>query len=677
MEGVQFDINVITGGSNGAIEGIVGGLGEITGQLNVLNRNFIGFAQQSTSGLESVNKRVQETESGFTKLGKAAFGLNNINQALSGITNDLNNAVEPGIKFNSQLKDMQAITGVTNEQMDAMGESARKNAKDFGIDAATGVETYTLLLSKLGPELSKTPQYLNEMGRDAAILSKQLKGDTAGATEVLTTAMNQYGISIKNPAEATKAMGAMMNIMSASAVEGSARLPQIKSALEESGMVAKSANVSFAELNASIQVLDKSGKKGAEGGVAIRNVLTELALGKFMHPVQLEMLKAAGISVEGLSDKSKSFADRLRMLSPIVNDNAAMAKLFGKENMAAGIALVQGANEIDRFTGKITGTNAAVTVANTVMSSYQEKVYRAMAKIHDFGISIFSATQPILPFITMGMGALQVMANMGMAANLFSMISIPKFITGMGAGIGSMVTWIGTTVTATAAQWGLNIALSANPVGLIVIGITALVAALVVAYNKCETFRAAISGLIEAGKVIGSVYVAVGKTIIGALTLNPTMFKEGLEDTGKAVSTILGGGITKAFSKGFDDSMSESKRKAAMEKATTGAVDDITGKVNIAIPGITSQGKANKDSALDGFDPHKHKRGNKEGHELASNITAGGRRPTTIHLTIQKVIGIGEMKTTNFIGSAKEAGKQVVEEVLMALQSVNGKVSME
>ena len=35
------------------------------------------------------------------------------------------------------------------------------------------------------------------------------------------------------------------------------------------------------------------------------------------------------------------------------------------------------------------------------------------------------------------------------------------------------------------------------------------------------------------------------------------------------------------------------------------------------------------------------------------------------------------MKTTNFIGSAKEAGKQVVEEVLMALQSVNGKVSME
>lgn len=46
----------------------------------------------------------------------------------------------------------------------------------------------------------------------------------------------------------------------------------------------------------------------------------------------------------------------------------------------------------------------------------------------------------------------------------------------------------------TAAQWLLNAALNANPISLIVVAIAALVAALVLAYNKSETFR----GIVEA-----------------------------------------------------------------------------------------------------------------------------------------------------------------------------------
>ena len=41
----------------------------------------------------------------------------------------------------------------------------------------------------------------------------------------------------------------------------------------------------------------------------------------------------------------------------------------------------------------------------------------------------------------------------------------------------------------TAAQWALNVAMSANPIGLVIIAIIALVAAIVIAYRKSETFR--------------------------------------------------------------------------------------------------------------------------------------------------------------------------------------------
>lgn len=51
---------------------------------------------------------------------------------------------------------------------------------------------------------------------------------------------------------------------------------------------------------------------------------------------------------------------------------------------------------------------------------------------------------------------------------------------------------VGTAVM-TAAQWALNAALTANPVLLIVVGIIALAAALVLAYKKSETFRAIVN----------------------------------------------------------------------------------------------------------------------------------------------------------------------------------------
>ena len=54
---------------------------------------------------------------------------------------------------------------------------------------------------------------------------------------------------------------------------------------------------------------------------------------------------------------------------------------------------------------------------------------------------------------------------------------------------GAMVAGKVATGAYTAAQWLLNAAMDANPIGLIVVAIGALVAAFVVAYNKSETFR--------------------------------------------------------------------------------------------------------------------------------------------------------------------------------------------
>ena len=135
------------------------------------------------------------------------------------------------------------------------------------------------------------------MGDSIATLSKTMGGNVAGATEVLTTAMNQFQVSTKDPIQAAGEMQRMMNVMAAAAQAGSAELPSISAALQQAGMAAKGANVSFAETNAAIQVLDKAGKKASEGGVALRNVLATLAQGRFLHKDVQQELSAAGVNM--------------------------------------------------------------------------------------------------------------------------------------------------------------------------------------------------------------------------------------------------------------------------------------------------------------------------------------------------------------------------------------------
>ena len=60
----------------------------------------------------------------------------------------------------------------------------------------------------------------------------------------------------------------------------------------------------------------------------------------------------------------------------------------------------------------------------------------------------------------------------------------------------------------TAAQWLLNAALNANPIGIVIIAIVALVAVLAYLYNKNETVRNAINALWNGLKVLGGYIVS-------------------------------------------------------------------------------------------------------------------------------------------------------------------------
>lgn len=369
-------------------------------------------AETFTKKAEGVCEVCEKWAGRLAKLNLASDYLQNV----SGVLKDIGSGA---VTLDSQMHDLSAVAGVTGEGLKTIEGYARSSAKAFGTDASVAVQGYKLILSQLSPELGKCPAALKAMGDAIQTTSKLMGNDGTAAAEVLTTAMNQYGVSLADPMEASRKMAEMMNVMAAARQAGSAELPAIKAALEQCGMASKAANVSFEETNAAIQVLDKAGKKGSEGGVALRNTLSILSQGRFLPKDTREELERAGIDVLALGDKSKSLKERLELLKPVLNDSALFSKLFGMENANAARALVQGTEQLGQFTKAVTGTNSAEEQAATVMESTAEKRARFRQQIEDLKISFTQLTGGFTAYIGVLAGVLvpisQVMpAIMGM-----------------------------------------------------------------------------------------------------------------------------------------------------------------------------------------------------------------------------------------------------------------------
>lgn len=354
--------------------------------------NYTATINGMSSATGEFQAKVDGAQNSIGKWTTMLAGIDLVKNAIDGLNQVTDTFSASGIRLDSQMHDLSAVAGVTGETLKQIEGFARDSAKAFGTDAAVAVEGYKLLLSQLSPELGKYPDVLREMGDCIQTTSKLMGGDGVAAAQVLTTAMNQYGVSLDDPVAASQEMARMMNVMAAAGQAGSAELPAISAALQQCGMAAKAAGVSFEETNAAIQVLDKAGKKASEGGVALRNVLGQLSKGRFVEKQAREELEKAGIDVVALGDNSKSLKERLDMLKPMLNDSALLSKFFGVENANAARALIQGTDALQDFTDAVTGTNSATDQAAIIMQSYAERQAAVNQTIEDFKISVFQAT---------------------------------------------------------------------------------------------------------------------------------------------------------------------------------------------------------------------------------------------------------------------------------------------
>jgi TP901 family phage tail tape measure protein len=400
-------------------------------------------------------------------------------EAITNLGQPLLEGAKGAYAYDASLKELSAITGVVGDDLGLIGKNARQSAVDLGGDAAESVKSYTLLLSKLTPEIAKSPEALDMMGTSVGLLSETMHGDLVGASNSASSAMNQFGVDMSDPIAAAKEMDVMLNQMVASAKVGSQEVPAVAAALDEVGAVADAANVTFAETNGALQVLGKYGKEGAEGGRALRNVLAVLGKEDFLPKEVLTQLKQAGIDTSILADKNKTLAERITELKKLGGNDALLGAMFGTENTVAITGLLGNVELLKDYTTQITEDQTALAdMAATMGTSYQESKDRIVSYFDDIKLSIYGATGSMLPFLDIGLQGIMGMINL--APGIMAMVEVYRLLRE-------------ATMLQTAAQWLLNIAMNANPIGLIITGVAALIGLVAVVITYFDDWGASLA----------------------------------------------------------------------------------------------------------------------------------------------------------------------------------------
>lgn len=648
--------------------------------------NTLSYIIQVNSNFDNVNSSFNAFQgnfrSGLARIQNQLNGLrlNNLIQNINSAADGLNSLNDPGLKLSSNLYDLSAITGVTGSKLKEIEGYARENAKTFGGAASESAESYKLILSQLSPEIGKVPIALKAMGKEASITSKLMGGDTVAATNVLTTAMNQYQVSLEDPIKASKEMAKMNNVMAAAAKEGSAELPQIAQALEQAGLSAKTANVSFEETNAFIQVLDKNGKKGAEGGVALRNVMATLAQGRFIpKDVQAE-LKAAGVNVNTLTNSSLSLSDRLKPLKSIMNDQALVTKLFGKENSNAAIAMIAGVEEADRLTTAVTGTNTAYEQAAIIMESPLEKNKRLKASVDDLKISLFNGTNGFIGYASVIGDSARDLSNLmpiiSGAGQTIAFLTNATKMQALWAGIVSTATTIWTGV-----QTAFNVVMALNPIFLVVAGVIALIAAIAWVVSKTEGWGKAWKHTVNGAKLLFNAFVDIAKAQFNTVVNGIMIGISKIQIAWYKFKNMAGLGdktANNAEIKRLNEEVETRKEsiKAGYKKAATttvsaalefkAAYDSVkwkkegaeTAEGGISVPGVP------------GVNPNANGGGSAEadgkGKKANEAVATGGTKHNYITINIKELNGLKDVSVSNK-EAANKAGSEVADELLRVL----------
>lgn len=457
--------------------------------------------------------------SNSTKLAKAGFA--EAGQSLDLLTTILNSyelEAKDVIKVSDTLIQTQNLGKVTVGELSSDMGKVIPTAKQYGVNLTQVATGYALMTSK-GIKSAESTTYMNsmldELGKNGTKASKALK--------------EASGKSLPELIKSGKSLGDILSIMDKHAKESGKSLSDMfgssegaKAGLILSTNAGKSFNDMLGQMKNSAGATDDAfNKVNSTTGQGLKNSLNQaknalIEFGNVISPfisLASQALSLVAKSINGMSKEQKTLVVGLG--STFVATNLAIggfAKL--SKGLSSNIKFVKDTSKSVKDYVKATkeGTSGVAKFGKGIVSASKSvtKFSTSLAKggvkaVTSFGKGILTVSKNI------GSLSLALLKNTGMLVKngLQWTLSKAKMIAYKTA----QVAVTGATKAMALAQQGLNLVLSMNPIGLVIIALTSLGAVFVVLYNKCEWFR---NGVTQVWSGVKSVFMGFANFFKGA-----------------------------------------------------------------------------------------------------------------------------------------------------------------
>lgn len=481
--------------------------------------------------------------------------------------------VSIAVNFEQSIARLGAITRSGDDALLGLEQTARRLGETTQFSASEAASAMTFLGMagfKTNEIISATPGMLN--------LAQAAGSDLAGTADIASNILS--GFSLK-----ADEMGRVGDVLSATFTTSNTTLQMLGDTLKYAAPVASSAGASIEQVAAMAGLLGNVGIQGSMAGTALRAAFLRLSA---PPKVAADALANLGVEVKDLDGNLRSVPELLQELAQATEGLGsaeraeAIKQIFGSEASAGLTELLKqaGSGALDSYIQQLQqAKGTADTMAKKMSATTAGSLKRLGSALESVAISIGSLLLPTIaagaqlfagmaswvsgaaqeyPWLTkvivgatVGLVALKVTAIAGAYAFTFLKGGVLSLVTAyqtLSAGIAmaqlgmarmnilSALSAVRMGVV-TAAQWALNVAMTANPIGLIVVGIAALAGAAFMLIKYWEPIGEFFSGLWDGVKNITSGAV---DWLLGKMNLLAKPF-ELLGSAWNAVSGWLGG----------------------------------------------------------------------------------------------------------------------------------------
>ena len=487
--------------------------GEISqSQYDALQREII----ETENSLRNLERQAGQSAVALQKIAATGEKLKTVGSAIEGVGQKLMPvtaavgglgaaAVKVASDFDSAMSQVAAVSGATGKDLEALRDKAREMGSKTKFSASEAAEAMNYMAMagwKTGDMLSGIEGIMN--------LAAASGEDLATTSDIVTDALTALGLSAEDS-------GHFADILAAASSNANTNVSMMGETFKYCAPVAGALGFSAEDTAEAIGLMANAGIKSSQAGTAMRSMMTDLT----------GEVKFVGDAFGELTIQTTNTDGSMRSLGDILADcRAAFAQMSESEKAANAEALV-GKNAMSGFLavmnaapGDIEKLNSAINncdgtaekMAATMQDNLAGQLTILKSQLEELAISI---GEILMPYIRQIVGWIQglvdwlngldegtkkiivtvtlVAAALGpvliVIGKVFGAIgTIMTVVPQIAGAISSVIGFVsGTVIPAISAV--------VAAIGWVPLAIAAVVAILVVLYNKCEWFREAVNAI--------------------------------------------------------------------------------------------------------------------------------------------------------------------------------------